>query len=396
MESGCRGFCPLGKKGMSRQMVRKDRREKVKMGSKSATFPGWLFCVLLLVWPGIGLHAESSAAVVFTQSAPAVAVYDFVEVTAKVAAPAVKNPFTEASISGDFEPAGAREQVAVEGFCDSADGSLYRIRFMPSKSGKYTFHVTFKAGAAAQSYSGAFTALDQHRRGPLRVDPAYPWHFIWEGTGEHYFFNGTTAYWLMGWRDERTIEYSIDRLVCAQGEPDARDHRRAREHLFRRARDDRGQAGPAFLSPWPAQDANDFSHPGFDYSRFNVPYWQKFERMLRYARDRGMVISLVLDMNDGRVHPAAGSEDERRLHPLCGGPPGRILQHHLGPGGRSRLSIGMIKWTHETGTLIEQWDPYHHLATSHPVPHHSPGPRLQLVRVHLLPGLVAQSARPDA
>ena len=25
------------------------------------------------------------------------------------------------------------------------------------------------------------------------------------------------------------------------------------------------------------------------------------------------------------------------------------------------------KWTHETGMLLQEWDPYHHLATSHPV-----------------------------
>ncbi len=25
------------------------------------------------------------------------------------------------------------------------------------------------------------------------------------------------------------------------------------------------------------------------------------------------------------------------------------------------------KWTHETGMAIVQWDPYHHLATSHPM-----------------------------
>ena len=44
------------------------------------------------------------------------------------------------------------------------------------------------------------------------MNPQYPWHFIWEGTGEHYFFNGTTAYWLMGWKDERIIDYSLERL----------------------------------------------------------------------------------------------------------------------------------------------------------------------------------------
>ncbi len=333
----------------------------------------WLLRILgllpLLALPAIALHAEDSAAVAFTQSATSVAAYDFIEVTAKVAAPVLKNPFTDASITGDFEPAGSSERVEVEGFCDSADGSLYRIRFMPSKSGEYAFHVTFKAGATVQAYSGMFTALDQHRRGPLRVDPAYPWHFVWEGTGEHYFFNGTTAYWLMGWRDERTIEYSIDRLArlkvnrmrvsvygrdavffgepVMSGDPWTKDPR-----------------WTIFLNPWPAQAPADYYHPGFDYSRFNVPYWQKFERMLRYARERGMVISLVLDMGDNFVHPEAGSEDERRYR--------RYAVDRLAAFSNITWDLGDdldrfrdIKWAHETGTLLEQWDPYHHLATLH-------------------------------
>jgi hypothetical protein len=44
------------------------------------------------------------------------------------------------------------------------------------------------------------------------VDPDHPWHFIWEETREHYFFNGTTAFWLMGWRDEQVIRNSLARL----------------------------------------------------------------------------------------------------------------------------------------------------------------------------------------
>ena len=44
-----------------------------------------------------------------------------------------------------------------------------------------------------------------------------------------------------------------------------------------------------------------------------MSYWQKFERAIRFARDRDVILSLVLDMNDSRVHPAAGSADERRF-----------------------------------------------------------------------------------
>ena len=319
----------------------------------------------LLAVPAIALHAAEPAAIVFTQSAPEVAVFDFIEVTAKLPEPAVQNPFADASLAGDFQQPGSAGPIPVEGFCDSADGTLYRVRFMPSKSGSYTFHVTFKAGPATQTYSGKFSAVDRHRRGPLRVDPAYPWHFIWEGTGEHYFFNGTTAYWLVGWRDERTIQYSIDRLAALKVNR-MRVALAGRESVFFGEPVMVGSSWTVFLSPWPSEKTDDFSHPGFDYSRFNVPYWQKFERMLNYARERNMVISLVLDMGDSGVHLVAGSDDEHRYI--------RYATARLAAFSNITWDLGDDldsfrdeKWTHETGTLIEKWDPYHHLATSHPI-----------------------------
>ncbi len=324
-----------------------------------------LVLLQLIVLPAIGAFAEDSGAVVFTQSAPQVAVFDFIEVTAKLPAGAAPNPFTDASISGDFEPATSADQIPVEGFCDSPDGTLYRIRFMPSKSGSYAFHVNFKAGATTKSFSGTFAAVDQRRRGPLRVDPAYPWHFVWEGTGEHYFFNGTTAYWLLGWRDERTIQYSIDRLAALKVNR-MRVALAGREKVFFGEPVMVGPNWTVFLTPWPAARADDFSHPEFDYSRFDVLYWQKFERMLKFARDRNMVISVLLDMGDSGVHTVAGSDDERRYI--------RYAVARLASFSNITWDLGDDldsfrdeKWTHETGMLIEKWDPYHHLATSHPI-----------------------------
>jgi hypothetical protein len=342
-------------------------RPRLKSGSqRQRRFHGVRALLLtLLILPGIGLLAQNPAGIVFTQSAAEVGVFDFVEVTAKLPAAASSNPFTDASITGDFEHAGAAERIPVDGFCDSADGTVYRIRFMPAKGGTYTFHVAFKSSSAAQDYSGTFTAIDQHRRGPLRVDPAYPWHFIWEGTGEHYFFNGTTAYWLVGWRDEHTIQYSIDRLAALKVNR-MRVSLAGTESVFFGEPAMVAENWTVFLTPWPAAKANDFSHPGFDYSRFNVAYWQKYERMLRMARERNMVISVVLDMGDSGVHMAAGSDDERRYI--------RYAVARLGGFSNITWDLGDDldrfrdeKWAHETGTLIEQRDPYRHLATSHPI-----------------------------
>ncbi len=138
--------------------------------------------------------------------------YDFVEVTVNVSGPDAANPFLDATLNGAFTKSGG-SRTEVEGFCDSQDGSVFRIRFMPSSPGDYSYSIAYKQGSFEKTHTGTFHATDGHRRGPLRVDPKYPWHFIWEGTGEHYFFNGTTAFWLVGFRDEGTIQYTIERLL---------------------------------------------------------------------------------------------------------------------------------------------------------------------------------------
>ena len=301
----------------------------------------------------------------FSQSAAAVQAYDFVEVTATVSWPRAGNPFVDATFNGWFESENRSQRWPVEGFCDSKDGSVFRIRFMPAMAGNYRYSVEYRQNRAIKTTSGTFSASDGHRRGPIRVDTKYPWHFVWEGTGEHYFFNGTTAYWLMGWQDDNIILSSIERLHNLKVNR-LRVTIAGRTNLFYGEPVMTGHNWTLFITPWPAQNAEDVFHPGFDYNRFDVDYWQKFDRALRYARDRDMIVSLVLDMNDGRVHPAAGSEDEYRF-----------IRYAIGRfGAFSNITWDLGDdldryrnwwWTHRTGTLVKKWDPYHHLATSHPI-----------------------------
>ena len=85
------------------------------------------------------------------------------------------------------------------------------------------------------------------------------------------------------------------------------------------------------LNTWIAERPEDISNPGFDYPRFNLPYWQKVERMLQYAREKDMILSMVLDWNDSKVHPAAGGEDEQRYFRYAAARLG-ALKRDLGPG----------------------------------------------------------------
>ncbi|HEY2015058.1 MAG TPA: DUF4038 domain-containing protein [Bryobacteraceae bacterium] len=310
------------------------------------------------------LSGAAAGDVAFSQSAASVEVYDFVEVSLHVSTPAA-NPFTEAKVTGRFGAAAGGERVNVSGFCDSPDGAWFRIRFMPSRPGDYAYSVTYAASGLEKGYQGTFHATAGARRGPVRVDPDHRWHFIWEGTREHYFLNGTTAFWLMGWRDERVIDTSLERL---------RRLRINRVRVLLSGRVNTMYGEPAmntaewsvFLSPWPAVKADDFYHPGFDYTRFRVEHWQRFERMLKFARERDMVISVILDIADGQVHLAPGSDDERRYI--------RYAVSRLAAFSNITWDLGDDldtfrddQWAHETGTLLESQDPYRHLATSHPV-----------------------------
>jgi hypothetical protein len=311
-----------------------------------------------------GIHAAPGG-VSFSQSTEAAETYDYVEVTAQVEKPDAANPFLDAALSGNFGPVGGADRTKVDGFCDSGDGRVFRIRFMPSAAGDYTYSVVYRQSDFERTQTGTFHATAAARKGPIRVDPKYRWHFIWEGTGEHYYFNGTTAFWLMGWRDDRIIRSSIDRL-----------HRlkinRLRVLLAGAANIlwgepvMTGQGFTLFLRPWLAQAPESFDHPGLDFTRFNIPYWEKWERMLHYAREHDMVISVILDISTHPAQPAAGSEDERRYI--------RYAAARLAAFSNVTWDLGDDldsfrdeKWAHETGTLLVGWDPYKHLASSHPV-----------------------------
>ena len=320
-------------------------------------------CLLILVLPPALPGAPKKVS--FSQPPGGVEAYDFVEVIVNVEGPDARNPFTDATLRGSFGKAGGSAATSVDGFCDSADGSVFRIRFMPSSPGDYTYSVAYRQGSFEMTHKGAFRASDGHRRGPVRVDSKYPWHFIWEGTGEHYFFNGTTAFWLMGWREERTIDYCIERLIGLK-------INRMRVLLAGAANIYWGEPVMTgdnftyFLRPWVAEAPQSFDHPGIDFARFNVPYWQKWERMLRFARDRNVIISVIQDISTHKAQPVAGSEDERRYL--------RYAVARLSAFSNITWDLGDDldsfrdeKWAHETGTLIESWDPYRHLASSHPV-----------------------------
>ncbi len=110
-----------------------------------------------------------------------------------------KNPFVDYGITGVF--AGKNETVTVDGFYDG--GGVYKVRFMPSFEGDYTFRIT--GTFSDEEFEGEFrvTPAGKENHGPVRVANTY--HFAYED-GTPYYSIGTTCYVWELQSDERIAQ----------------------------------------------------------------------------------------------------------------------------------------------------------------------------------------------
>lgn len=305
----------------------------------------------------------------FVASADNVACYDFVEIRLDVADSMAKNPFTDVAVAGTFGQPG-ETPLAVDGFCDSADGRVFRVRFMPTKPGTYDYSVTYGEDGLERQHRGRFQAVDRRRRGIVRIDPEYPSHFQFEGSKERFFWNGTTAYWLAGW-DDATIRETIERL-------DLHKITRVRAALTGRVADGRTWFEPVVpsdrftfrLEPWVAANSASLEQPDFDVTRFNVGYWQKWDRLLAEARAKDMGVSVVFYVDGGRpgVDPfgkaGMGGTDEQRYYRYAIARFGAYANVMWDLANEYRLFRDDV-WAEKMGTLVKEWDPYDHLTSTH-------------------------------
>jgi hypothetical protein len=114
------------------------------------------------------------------------------------------NPFTDRQIEAVFQ--WKHETVPVKGFYDG--NGIYRVRFMPSFEGSYTFHLT--CSFSDEIMEGTFSVLPAGKgsHGPVRV--ANTWHFAYED-GMPYYSIGTTCYvWAL--QTDQLISQTLETL----------------------------------------------------------------------------------------------------------------------------------------------------------------------------------------
>ncbi len=318
----------------------------------------------------IGVLAAAAPNLQFKPGARTVPRFETHEVVIESGTP-TPNPFRDTTLTADLTlPDGTRRTV--EGFADSADGRVYRIRFMPVVKGRHSYTVHFIQGRTRKQFEGAFLAVDSKLPGIVEIDPQHPYHFQWSGSGEHYFYNGTTAYWILGIRDDREIEAILDRLA-RHGINRIRVALNGRTASGARWKEDQVKPDAGFqlrLEPWPAARPLDIENPGYDIARFNLDHYRKAERLLAAARSRNIVVSLIfhLDGADKGVDPFGkanmGGEDEQRYY--------RYTVARLGAYPNLMWDVTNEwhlfrdeAWTNRMGALIREHDPYRHLISVH-------------------------------
>ncbi|MCR5776086.1 MAG: DUF5605 domain-containing protein [Lachnospiraceae bacterium] len=110
-----------------------------------------------------------------------------------------KNPFKDYHIEAEFKSAG--ETKKIRGFYDG-DG-VYKVRFMPSFEGEYTYKIS--GSFSEEEHSGSFIAEapSANNHGAVRVKGIY--HFAYDD-GTPYYSIGTTCYVWELQNDERIEE----------------------------------------------------------------------------------------------------------------------------------------------------------------------------------------------
>ncbi len=301
----------------------------------------------------------------------AVECFDSIELTVRDGAPpAGANPFTDAVVYAEFAREG-EQPVRVDGFCDSIDGRLFRVRFMPSKPGKYRCQVVYRRERLAHGADYPVTVRAGTRPGPVRVDPAHPFHFIREGTAAHWFWNATTTYQLLAW-DDAAIDAALERLaalgvnrirvaLCGR----TKDGGRWNEPLVRPTREFKFK-----MEPWLAARPENREDPGYDVRRFNLEFFRKADRMLRRARERDIVVSLVfyVDGADKGVDPfgkaGMGGADEQRYYRYVVARFAAFPNVMWDVANEYRL-FRDDAWAEKMGALVKACDPYDHLTSTH-------------------------------
>lgn len=209
-----------------------------------------------------------------------------------VQGPADGNPFTDHRFQGVFR--GKNETVSAEGFYDG-DG-VYKVRFMPSFEGEYTFETSGSFPEADTKGEFTATAPGENNHGPMRVVNQY--HFAYED-GTPYYSVGTTCY---AWVHQAEEVYQKTLEELSKGYFNKMRFCVFPKHYIHNFRDPATfpyQGAPVDSSLFNEDNMifageRDFSGNHWDFTRFNPEHFRRIERAILDLQKRGVEADLIV------------------------------------------------------------------------------------------------------
>lgn len=281
------------------------------------------------------------------------------------------NPFLDYEIIGTFTA--EHETVKVSGFYDG--GGVYRVRFMPSYEGKYTY--TIEGSAVDAAVTGEFEVIAAMgiNHGPVRVVDET---LLAYADGTPHYSVGTTCY---AWVNQsmELQEQTLDTLskspfnkirFCIFPKFYEFNVREPINYPFERGHGE--GLDPALVeiqanrTYWPLEPVPEMDY-GFDYTRPNVEHFQRFDLRIKQLMDMGIEADIIL------MHPY----DRWGMNEMSAAACDAYLKYMVARYGAFRnvwwslaneYDIIPTKtpedWEHY-GRLIAEKDPYHHLCSVH-------------------------------
>jgi hypothetical protein len=300
--------------------------------------------------------------------------FDVYEILVELDSPPEGNPFTDIEVAATFTPE-AGSPIKVDGFCDDPEGRCFRVRFCPSLVGiGYKYSLTASA-AADKEYTGAFRTVRPRAMQPVVVNPERPKHFQFALSKQPFYHMGLTAYHLLDpSNDDRQIEQLLDYCLrhgfnkvrfLLTGYPRDTDMRSKSEY---KVKGDPWKlpnygAPPGEVNPLPAWPGKPHS---YDFTRFNVAYWQKVDRAVQAMRDRGIVATCIVTIEKQNLPREYGvlTDHEKRLYRYA---VARLaaFSNLWWDLGNEHIEYRKPDWAPKMGALLKQWDPYDRLCSAH-------------------------------
>jgi hypothetical protein len=202
-------------------------------------------------------------------------------------------------------------------------------------------------------------------------DHAHPWHFQHRGSDRHFFYNGTTAYAILGLDDDGMIraldrlqKHGVNRIRFALSMARVASAREWFEPVD--PRDD----FTFLLNPWVATNPEKRRRAGLRHIPFNVAFWQKAERLLAACRQRGIIASVIFYWT-GYV-PAwtpfgkenAGGDGEKRYYAYAAARFAAFANIHWDITNEYRLFRDEA-WVRVMAPFLKACDPYKHTMSVH-------------------------------